>query len=39
MFSSVEIKKNGEKYQLFIDGKFIKDSRDIMELAKEIEKH
>lgn len=34
MYTSVEIKKNGNKYFLFIDGKFVKEGNNIAELTK-----
>lgn len=37
MYTSVEIKKNGNKYLLFVDGKFVKEGSNITELAKILE--
>lgn len=37
MYTNVEIRKNDDEYLLFIDGKFIKKSKNIIELAEKIE--
>lgn len=39
MYSSVEIKKEDNKYKLFIDGKFIKEEYNIIKLIKKIKEY